>query len=522
MNVKLLMKWLFVFAAILISFDACKDDDVSEKAPGEIIGISLKDASNNDVRIDDFKSDVREQTVHVLVPGPTDVSKLTPYFTLNEGSKLLYNSSVAYEGKQMDFSTPQVAQVKGPDGAVKEYRIMVERSGKSGYISDVTFAEGVTPDLVEIDPVEKTIDIYLPKGAVLASLKPFFVIEDGAELLGDIPNGGERNMTAPIKVSIRGTNFGITEYTVTASLPKLTFDQEMFRGMGAAAASGSLAVSGDKLVLLADWNAGLYRYMDLVTGGYDDADRLTAPTDLPYSYNNTHLREFARDDKGVLLSMHLSMAAGLVAYKWDNITATPVKYIDFAWADAGITPLRLAGLTIIGDLSGDAKILCVHASRKLLTFSVEDGTLNPVPVVTDIRASIATLGNYANIIPVVGSDDFLLPLGDGTVGGTEYYRNGDLLFTISGFSSNGRTFEYEGRKYLAIAVTNKTNMNKYEIYDISDPTDVAKSTAPVFTEQLTSVGNGNAIMGADYAIIDGQLYVYFVGVGSPYVCYRFK
>jgi len=525
MNLKIIFKRLFVLMAIW-NFGACDEKEVSEKLPGEILGMTLKDASDKEVSIQAFETNVKELTVNVLVPGPTDLKTLTPYFTLNEGATLLYNSSVAYNGKETDFSTPKPAQVKGQDGAVKEYTVTIERSGKSGYISDVTFAEGVAPELVEIDQVMKTINIYFPKGAILTALKPFFVIEDGAVLLGDIPNGSERDMSQPLQVSIQGTNYAITEYTVIASLPKFELDQEMFRGQGALTASGSLAVSGNKLVVLTDWNSGNFHYMDLITGEHDPSDKLIVPTDIPYGYAIGHLRKFARDDKGVLLSMHLSMAAGLVAYKWDNLTATPVKYIDLPWIDAGITVQRLAGLSIIGDLSGNAKILFVHATKKLLTFTVEGGVLDPVPVVTDIKTNAANLNNYSTIIPVVGSEDFLLPLGEGQDHtGVEYYRNGNLLFTIAAggaWASNGRTFEYEGRKYLAVAITNKNNWNRYNIYDITDPTDVTRSVTPVFSEQFTITGNANAILDSDYVIIDGQLYVYFIGVGSPYVCYRFK
>lgn len=524
MNTKLMYKRLLLFAAVMVCLGACKDDETSVKAPGEILGITLKDASNNDVHIDAFESSLEELTATAFVPGPTDVKKLTPYFTLNEGSKLLYNSSVAYDGKQLDFSTPATAQVKGPDGAVKEYKIIVQRSGKSGYISNVIFAEGVQPNSVEISQINKTIDIYFPKGANLEALKPTFVIEDGASLLGNIPNGGERNMVKPIKVTIKGTNYAETEYTVTASMPKLAFDQIMFQGVGSAAACGSLVVSNNKLVLLADWNSSVYRYMDLTTGVYDDADKLIAPTGMPYGYGNAHLRKFAKDDKGVILSMHLSMSDGLVAYKWDNLTATPEKYIDVTWASMGITTKRLAGLTVTGDLSADAKIFFVNAgSKKLITFTVTGGVLNATPTVTDIKTS--GLGNYASFISVTGSTDFLLARGDLIDGLTEYYdKDWNLLFSYSGFSSNGKTFDYEGRKYLAIAITDKTAKNKYEIYDISDPNDVTKCKTPVFSQEfpLTGGTNANAIMDADYAIINGQLHVYFVGVNGPYICYRFK
>jgi len=524
MNLKITYKWLFVMVAIL-GFNACNNDKALEKSPGEIIGISLKDTLGNEIIVRSFESSVKEQTVNVLVPGPTNLRFLTPYFELNEGATLLYNSVVAFDGRLMDFNTPAIAQVKGSDGVVREYRLFIEREGKSGYISNVTFAEGVQPESVEIDQVMKTIHIYFPKGAILSSLKPFFVLRDEAELLGNIPNGGERDMSEPIIVTIRGTNTGETDYTVSASLPKLTFDQEMFRGIGSAAACGAVVVSGDKLVLLADWNLATYRYMDLVTGEYGDEDKLTMPTEWPYGYGTAHLRGFIRDDKGAFLSMHLSMDAGLVSYKWDDPTATPVKFVDYQWADGGFATRRLAGLYIVGDLSGDAKILFTHASKKLLTFTVEGGVLNPVPVITDIRTNVPNLGNYANVIPIVGSDDFLLTLGDLNAG-TEYYAAGEPLpsFTYGGFASNAKTFEYEGYKYLAIVITNKSNINKYELYDITDPTDFDRCTTPVFTREFPLVGGtqANAVASVDYAIIDDQLYVYFVGVNSPYVCYRFK
>jgi hypothetical protein len=516
MNTKMLFKWLFFLTAIFY-FDACTEEATSDKTPGEIIAISLKDANDNDVRIEGFESDVKGQTVTVLVPGPTNLKSLTPYFTLNDGATLLYNSSIAYDGKSMSFTKPVYAQVKGSNGAVIEYKLTVKHLGRSGYISDVTF-EGLTPEKINIDQEEKSIDIIFAKGAALKSLKPFFVIHEDAVLQGDIPNGGERDMSNPIIVSILGENEALTEYTVGVWMPELTLDKEMFRGK-ISDASSSLVVCGDKLVVLADFFNYQYLYMDLVTGEYEPEDKLIPPT-VPTGHNAQHLRKFVSDDKGVLLSMHLSIGVNLVAYKWDDLTATPTIYIDYPWP-GGVTA-RVAGLTLTGDLSANAKIIFLSTNKKMLTFTVENGVLNPAPVITDVKTEAPSLINYSSIIPVVGTTDFVLTLGETTMRSEYYNSNGDLMFTIGGHSSNGKTFDYDGRKYLALATTDKSR-NVYNIFDISDPTNVTKSSTPIFREEFTcNAGNGNTQIDADYTIIDGQLYVYFTGVGTSWICYRFK
>lgn len=225
------------------------------------------------------------------------------------------------------------------------------------------------------------------------------------------------------------------------------------------------------------------------------------------------LRKLASDEKGALLVVPLGLTINdQFIYKWDNVTAVPVKYITYSKASLGVdyTP-RSAGINISGSLDGNA-IITVGMAQKtdVFVWTVTGGVLNPTPQKYSFPYSGTSF--YWSIEPLpIGKSGYI-----GAATGTNFNGVISLNNTLSelhkqtGISASDlRVLTYKSRVYLAYTAFSNGKGAIMRVCDITDG-QLASFQKPIMDVLMPSTAaNGNLTMDADMAVIDGKLHAVF-------------
>jgi hypothetical protein len=199
---------------------------------------------------------------------------------------------------------------------------------------------------------------------------------------------------------------------------------------------------------------------------------------------------------GMLLGCNMTLSTGsdnFKVYKWENDTATPALYIEYA----SPSNLRLGDkFTLVGDISKNAVILAAASSgTKVVRWLVVNGVLQTpteitLPAAMGTSPCVTATGTTADSDLIVNSQtkNVILYSSAGV-------NKGSLANAIVDTDSNAtKYFELNGKKYLAVFQSKQTANsplgNNCRIVDITD--GFATATIVSTTDRLGNEINGNA------------------------------
>lgn len=166
------------------------------------------------------------KTITVWLEPGTDVTALTPVFTLSEGAKADIPSGTA-----VDFTMPVVYRITN-GSTYADYTVTVKVFSASVLSLTLTSPEGTRYN-GEINNEEKTIRVYVAVGEPLDRLTIGYTLSEGAG--ADITEGAALDFTQPVKINV--TSHGITTgYTITV----VATDMPVTAFIGTAAAVDGL------------------------------------------------------------------------------------------------------------------------------------------------------------------------------------------------------------------------------------------------------------------------------------------
>ena len=153
-----------------------------------------------------------DHTVEVEVASGTDVTNLTPAFTLSEGA-----SSNPASGETVDFTTPVTYTVTAEDGITTQDWIVtvsavIELSSENDMLT-FTLAEQTTDAIIDAD--NHTIEVEVVAGTDLSSLVPTFTLSDGA--ISDPESGIAVNFSSAFTYVITAENGEIQNWLITVT-----------------------------------------------------------------------------------------------------------------------------------------------------------------------------------------------------------------------------------------------------------------------------------------------------------------
>jgi Phosphodiester glycosidase/Domain of unknown function (DUF4623)/Secretion system C-terminal sorting domain len=208
------------------------------------------------------------------------------------------------------------------------------------------------------------------------------------------------------------------------------------------------------------------------------------------------LNDIEASGNGMLLGCNMTTSTGSAnfkVYKWDNDTATPVVYIDYASA----SNLRLGDkFTLVGDISKNAVILAAASGgTKVVRWLVTNGVLQPpaeitLPTTMGTSPCVTATGTVADSDLIVNSQTKNIILYSSTG-----VNKGSLANAIVDSDSNAtKYFELNGKNYLAVFQSKQTANsplgNNCRIVDITN--GFASATIVSTTDRLGNEINGNA------------------------------
>jgi hypothetical protein len=208
------------------------------------------------------------------------------------------------------------------------------------------------------------------------------------------------------------------------------------------------------------------------------------------------LNDIEGSGNGMLLGCNMTSSTGSAnfkVYKWDNDTATPSLYIDYA----SPSNLRLGDkFTLVGDISKNAVIIAAASGgTKVVRWLVVNGALqNPteitLPAAMGTSPSVTATGTSADSDLIVNSQTKNIILYSSTG-----IAKASLANSIVDSDSNAtKYFELNGKKYLAVFLSKQTANspigNNCRIVDITDGFTTA--TVVSTTDRLGNEINGNA------------------------------
>jgi len=158
----------------------------------DILSFSFTEETGDAVR------DTAAHTVTIEVANRTDLTNLTPTFTLSPGA-----NSVPVSGTAGDYSSPLHITVTAEDGTtIQHWTVIVTE-----HFSDATdiriFLLAEQTSLADIDTINHTVSIEVVNGTDRSDLTPTFLLSQGATSVP--PSGSARDFSGPVPVNIRVT-----------------------------------------------------------------------------------------------------------------------------------------------------------------------------------------------------------------------------------------------------------------------------------------------------------------------------
>ncbi|WP_163222290.1 DUF4960 domain-containing protein [Bacteroides sp. 214] len=207
---------LLAFVAISC-FMACDDDKYNEiDNTGEVKILTFTANAVQETL------DQKNSIINLVFKTGTDLSQVTPSFTLSEGAQV---KTPEMPNGPIDFlNTVTYTIVNG--NLYHDYKII------SAHVSDVTYFEQFNIGIYKgtINNKERKVVVKLPIGSDVTALAPSYLLSEGAKLIS--PIGTTHNFTNPIEYTIEYLNETFT-YTVAVEL--VDFRTMAFLGVPATA-----------------------------------------------------------------------------------------------------------------------------------------------------------------------------------------------------------------------------------------------------------------------------------------------
>lgn len=423
-------------------------------------------------------------TIKLIIPYyyPEASSTETTVNSLIVSATLPNSTTVSPKLGLMDLTKPVEITVTASNGDVVHHILKAERrKSDKATIEKFTLASGLEGAINETDK-----KVYLITLDDIAKQAATVVLAPHATITPD--------PTIPLDYSIPQT------FTVTShSGKKAVYTVE--KGIPNKAAVGFTSTK----VLWTKNMSELYKYADYqqiglaVSGKHliiPTSDEWSGTTEIPYystadcSHEGTldvtglsgAIFQVANDSQGHILANTMAWLYGpsIDIWKWNSVTAAPVKLISWSPADSGIdydanTPWTITvgrKLSVQGDLNGNAVIYAtVGSSNKVIRWTVVNGVLeSQTPEI--INTGLANWGIVAKAEGTgsLKTNDYVL-CGNGLKpllfnGATQKgeFPNGK----VRTFSFGSKYFEFNNAKYLSIVDSDDaTASGLFYIFDIS-------------------------------------------------------
>lgn len=191
---------------LLIGF-SCSKDELDQSSDAKLLSFSIEELDN------DFTIN-SDNSITAKVDSETDLSSLTPVFTISENAILFKGTKVQTSGfTKNNFNDAVIYTVKAEDGTQNNYTINITKDGKI-----LSFKLIELPDInFEIDNLSITAKV--PKGTTLTNLTAKFSLTDKAQLfVGSTLQDSEQtknNFDEPLKYTLKDASDESKVYIVT-------------------------------------------------------------------------------------------------------------------------------------------------------------------------------------------------------------------------------------------------------------------------------------------------------------------
>lgn len=449
----------------------------------------------------------------IQVPEETDLTSLKVTMEYVNGTILDFEN-----GKELDYTNPRNFSIKGVDEETiynYEFIITTEKVGPAAIKS--LFINGIETDYVLTDD-KNVVTPYIPALMDFTSVDVELTTGFGNRVNPDFTGRDLNLMTGENKVSVTGSNGIVTEFTIgmpqISSEPIFKKDYTELAGFG----SDNLISVGfsDSYII-----AGNHSSAKKTPAYFNFAGELIGNLDATNIGINAHgIRIMATDDKGNILGTSLGLSGDKpILYRWDNVTAQPIEFVSYAGSAIGesATP-RLAGLGIVGDLNGNAKIVATKAqSVDVFVWTVTGGVINPTP--QKYTFPVATPSYYWSIVPMpVGMEGYMGFFSTSATNGLIWMNStmGEVLRSSGVRTSGGSVIKIGNRVYMAYTAYSGESKGVMRIYDLTDG-----KYNQLFNNTMEATGaNGNGTASASLMVKDGELYAVFGCTGSGLYFYR--
>ncbi|MBU9953757.1 DUF5018 domain-containing protein [Bacteroides xylanisolvens] len=451
-----------------------------------------------------------EESLIVQVPEEADLTALKVTMEYINGTIMDFQNGVA-----LDYTNPRSFKIKGVDEETiytYEFIITTEKVGPAS-IKAMTI-NGIETDYVLTD--DKNVAVpYIPALMDFTSVNVELTAGFGNKIDESFTGQGLNLMNGNNKVSIKGSNGVTTEFTI--GIPQIsaepTFKKNYTELVGFGSDNLICTAISDPYIVASNHSSSSKTpaYFDY-TG--NKIDNLSA---VGLSIATHGIRILATDDKGNILGAALGTDKPVI-YRWSNVTAKATEFISFDKSVIGETATpRLAGISIIGDLDGDATIVAPKAqSVDVFVWKVIGGVLNPVP--QKYTFPVATPSFYWTVNPMpIGMSGYM---GFYTAKGANglIWLNSTMgeVSRMSGLiTTGGDMVKIENRVYVAYTVY----ADSKGIMRICDITDGKYNQIFNYTMEASGA-NGNSTTSASLMVKNNELYAVFGCTGSGLYFYR--
>lgn len=454
-----------------------------------------------------------KESLIVQVPKETDLTALKVTMEFINGTLMGFEN-----GKELNYTDPKSFSIKGVDEETiytYEYIITTENVGPASVKS--MLINGVETDIVLADDKNVLVP-YLPTLMNFTFVDVELTVGFGNKIDPAFTGKGLNLMNGESKVSVTGSNGIVTEFTI--AIPQISAEPTFKKNYVDLSGFGS-----DNLI--STGYSGSY----IIAGNHSSAKK--TPVYIDFSGNQTDnldatgtsiathgIRIMATDDNGNILGTSLGLSGDKpMLYRWNGVTAKPVEYLSYDKTNIGETATpRLAGLSIVGDLDGNAKIVATKAqSVDVFVWTVTGGIVNSTP--QKYTFPVATPSYYWSIVPMpIGMDGYMGFFSTSTTNGVIWLNStmGENLRSSGVKTSGGDIIKINDRVYLAYTAYSGESKGVMRICDITEG-----QFKQIFNYTMEASGaNGNGTASASLMEKDGELYATFSCTGSGLYFYR--
>jgi hypothetical protein len=328
----------------------------------------------------DAAIDAENHTVGIEVANGTDLSILTPAFTLSDGA-----SSNPASGTEGDYSSAVIITVTAEDGTTVQdwtVNVSIASSGLSDATDILTF--NITNQVEEavIDYVNHTISIVVEIGVDLANIIPIFTVSPGATAVPESGKPGDFSVPKGITVTAED---GITKQTWMVYVTE--------EADGPSSAANIVRFSISEQTSLAELDYANHKIAIEVVNGTDLTN--LSPT-FSLSTGATSVPESGTTGNySTEVTITVTAEDGVTVQEWGvNVTEAPAGASD----QTDILTFSAPNQTIIPVIDGLNHKITVEVSGGDLTNLTPNWTLSPGA--TSIPAS-GTTGNYGSTNPTI-------------------------------------------------------------------------------------------------------------------------